>query len=203
MAKRKIKMIPSVPGMAGQVLKKYKDVITQPLYDTILLEDGDKDDKVFFANPIGQVFIAGPPIVNKTLFHTNLRQAGAVDRGKIFWMYGLSMDFGTSRIVGEDVENLLTVGQPYIVFKLLDKIYWESPLAFIPAVTGLYNVDSITNADTVTPFNQIPFLQISKTIKLLGMQNFSLTLSFGNAVALTKTYKMRFYLHGTLARSIQ
>lgn len=201
MPKKPIKMIPNIPGMAGQVLKKYKDVITQPLYDTLPLVNTAKGDQVFFANPIGQTVT--PSVVPKTLWDTNLRQAGAVDRGKIFWMYGISYTFNTSRIIGEDFESFISVGKPYLSLKLLDKIYWESPITLIPAFTGLYNVDAITNTDTVTPFNQVPFLSIGKSITFLGMQNFSLTLVIRDAITLTKSYDLTFYLHGTLARNIQ
>lgn len=188
------KMIPNVPGIAGQVVKGYKDVITQPLYDTLDIANGATGDFQFFTTPIS---------TGKTLFETNLRSAGEIERGKLFWLYGFSYSLNTSQVKGADYEDLIGTGLPYITFTLLDKVYWESPLIFIPAFTGFYNVDSITNVDTVTPFNQVKYLALSKPIKIWGKQSFSLKLTLQAALTLTKTYKMTFYLHGTMARNIQ
>lgn len=193
MAKRR--MVPNVPGAAGQVVKGYKDVITQPLYDTLDFANADVGDKVFFTTPIGQG--------GKTLYETNLRTAGEIERGKLFWLYGFSFYFNTSLIKGADVESLNGTGKPFVTFTLLDKIYWESPLFFIPSFTGYYNVDHITNVDSVTPFNQVKYLALSKPIQIWGKQSFNLTVRLQAAITLTKTYPITFYLHGTLARNIQ
>lgn len=192
MAKKK--WIPNIPGTAGQVIKGFKDVITQPLYDTLDIANGANGDFQFFTTPIS---------TGKTLFETNLRSAGEIERGKLFWLYGFSYYFNTSRIIGDDYEDLIGTGKPYITFTLLDKVYWESPLIFIPAFTGYFNADAITNTDTVTPFNQIKYLALSKPIKIWGKQSFSLKLTIQAALTLSKTYAMTFYLHGTMARNIQ
>lgn len=189
------KLKPNVPGVTGQVVRGYKDVITQPLYDTLDFANADVGDKVFFQNPIGQA--------GKTLFETNLRSAGEIERGKLFWLYGFSLMFNTSLIQGADYEDLISNGKCYLTFTLLDKIYFECPLHFVPAFTGYYNIDAITNTDTVTPFNQVKYLALGKVIRIQGKQSFNITVRIQSALTLTKTYSIGFYMHGKLARNIQ
>ena len=153
MAKRKFKA--NVPGAAGQVVKGYKDVITQPLYDTIDIADAAVGDFRFFTTPVS---------TGKTIYETNLRSAGEIERGKLFYMYGISYSLNSPIIEAADLDSLYGTGKPYIQFKLLDKIYWESQLQFIPSFTGYYSADAITNTDIVQPFNQVPFLSLSKPI---------------------------------------
>lgn len=195
---KKLRLKPNDPRVAGQVIKGMKDVISQPLYDTLQIDDAFQGNKVFFATPVGQ-----PAAAPKTLADTNLRSAGEIERGKLFFMYGMSVDFNDSQIVGADYDNLITTGRAFLQFQLLDKIYWESPFKFIPAMTGYYNIDNLTTVDTITPFNQVTYLGLSKPIKIWGKQSFSLTLQIPNAITLTKSYRLTFYLHGTLARNIQ
>ena len=188
-----------MPGVSGQIIKGYKDVISQPIYDTIDFATGVVDDQVFFANPIGSTLAPG---VNKTKWHTNLAAPGTVERGKIFWAYGMSMYFNTTRIIGDDMEAFIG-GHPYLSFTLLDKIYYECPVTFVPIFTGFYNIDAISNPDTVTPFNQVKYLALKKKITLKGLENFNVTFHFNSAVTLSKTYSVTFFLHGTMARNIQ
>lgn len=179
----------------GQVIAGIKDVISQPLYDTIQFSAASVGDQVFFAVPIG---------AGKTLWHTNMRQAGEVSRGQKFDCYGLSLTIQSAGLTLPDWVLITETAQAYVVFTFLNKVYYECPLYLIPT----FNYPSVYNgavaANSLRPFNNVPYLKFEKEIVMKGKENFDVTIRLASALGgLAASVYVTMFLHGRLWRNVQ
>lgn len=181
-----------MPDVKGQVVRGFKDVISQPLYDTLNFANADVGDKIFFTQPISS---------NKTLFETNMTVSSEISRGTKFTIHGYSLAVHQAELKLADANNLLYLSKSYLEFTLLDKIYLQVPAYFLPVYNFWYTI-AVTNSP-VRPVNNVPYLKLARKVTIEGKQNFNIKWRIQTALTLTATVPVSIFIHGVLKRNIQ
>jgi hypothetical protein len=191
-------MCPFIPGESYEY--------TQPLYDTMQLAAAAGPQTYnFFSTPLGGALVAGVP---KGYQHTNMIQAGVLEKGHRFVIEGISMYVRETAQAGTFVTladyRVLMGG--HVLLQITQREFLRVPSAKIPA-GGAELIYFSNIAPAVTEFklnhgisaNQNVFW-LKKTIPLEDQQAFNVVLTIpGTIAAVTDVTIM---LEGTLFRPV-
>ena len=181
-------------------------VMTQPIYDTVELAVAAGQVVQFFQVPLGGLLAAAFP---KTYAHTNLVQAGTLERGVDFEITGFSMftrewNSAAARHVSVDDESLY---MGHVNLELGQVSYARLPAAMIPsggaervmtsniapAVTEYYNnrgVSAVSNR-----------FHLSNPVRIAEQESIRVTLDL--ATAITVLMDVTFVLWGNMTRPVR
>lgn len=191
------------------------EVVKQPLYDYQTYPAAGATQLTFFAIPKGQS--------GKTLADTNMEVAGSLPNPKKFLVLGIEVFFipgpnpsAAAAAPGVDnfVNDVWTVFKStgYLEFFIGSKAYLDAPINMFPAVTRLAGFAGLADSTTAganqftrtsyassagQPFGLKPPLMLEPT------QNFTITLNFPTAVAISANGRIGVHLKGLLYRNSQ
>lgn len=183
-----------------------KDVILQPLYDTVPYAAAGQTQLTFFQVQLGAgttAFGTGA----KSLADTNMTLAGQLPAPQTFTIYGFRLQTPWN-IPFLDL-NIMLNG---CVFELLigTKPFLQVPARNIPAGNGPFFSGSVaaaaTNNGAVSgwPVMSNRFAIGEKPVKLNSTENFQVTLKWpGGVQAISALSSITLYLDGILKRSAQ
>jgi hypothetical protein len=196
--------MPRIPGA--------KDVILQPLWDSVRLASGTLGQVTLFQQPKGQgASVWGTATTAKTLADTNMNLAGQIGSGWQFTCYTIQVSFNAG-ITAADAIVLADTG--VIEFIVGAKTYLEIPVVNCSAgagVTGFgYTATTATNttvekqyvtnghpgAKDVFGLGELP-------ISVMENENFSVRLSWAAGASTAAETKIRVLLNGQLSRGVQ
>lgn len=192
------------------------EAIKQPLYDYQAYPAAGSTQLNFFAIPKGQS--------SKTLADTNMETAGALPNPKRFLVTGISIQFfpGTVLPSAAPATNVIDafVNDVWEVFSATawlelfigSKSYVQAPMNAFPATTRLAGFAGMSDSTTAgaTGFQRtsyaapagVPY-KMDPPIMLEPTQNFSVSLNYPTAVAITNAGRIGVHLHGILYRNSQ
>lgn len=192
------------------------EAIKQPLYDYQAYPAIGATQLNFFAIPKGQA--------GKTLADTNMETAGALPNPKRFLTTGISVQFFPGTVFPSagpaaaaidafvnDVWEIFSAAA-WVELFIGSKSYVQAPLNSFPAVTRLSGFSSQANASTAAAAQHtrtsyaaasgVPF-KLEPPIMLEPTQNFSVSINFPAAVAITNAGRIGVHLHGVSYRNSQ
>lgn len=190
----------NIPGKVEQ--------LAWSLYDSQTYVAAGQTALTFFQNPVGS---SGSGYET-----TNLDAAGSVPKGQIFLVQCIELDILPAIDVADaaalsayanDVYNFFRKG--YLEFKIGSKLYAQhGPLGLYPPRTGLSGFAATATTQTTTDSAAIyavnrgrPYALIPLTIP--SNQNFSVTLKWDSAQAISADATVKTRLSGILFRNAQ
>jgi hypothetical protein len=168
-------------------LKKYKDVIVEPRYDTVLYPAAGATQLTFFALPRGQgntsFQTAGGTTIAKTYADTNMDLAGQLPGGYFFHLLGFRV-MPSWDVTDADLKQIWNGG--VFQFIIASKPYLTVPMRTIPQGNGPAGSGSSINS------NGYPTLANSYSIRLQPLDleptmNFQVTLTWPSGQLHTST----------------
>ena len=183
-----------------------KNLITQPIYDTVQLAIGAGTYN-FFINPITSV-LAGAVV--KSYAHTNLVQAGRLEKGIDMTITGISMfirDVATGGAAVTFADYISFYNNTHINIKIGQVSFLREPAQRIPA--GCAETQYYSNiAPAVTEFkmnhgagNVFNILQLDNPLILEDQESIVVEVAVGTAmVAVTD---LTLVLHGQQTRPVR
>lgn len=193
--------------------------LTQPLYDTNVLEGGVAQQRLgFFELPIGQNMpVAGVP---KTIVDTNMTQASQLGTPQKFWLRGYNFEF--FNLEPDDIANtapdlVLLYEQSLFTFTFGNNRPWlQIPLSQIPqgcALTGTLAFGDDQNAVEAAYLHQgeasvaeyYNFTVARRPIRINTNEPFSAEITWPNGAVTWNTandQRVRVYLIGHLFAAI-
>lgn len=202
------------PATIGQQVPGVFDVITQPLYDTVVAVTGSVT-LTFFQNPVGAgVGAFGGAGVAKTKADTNLRLSGQLPAGYEFTVLGFRLATVWD-VTFADFTAFLN--RAVFRFEVGSKDYLEVPAVTIPAGNGPFGFYTQAMAAAATLVNNgwpaatNMFGIRSKPLILTGSSNFNGSLNWPATTPTIATtgyqpspgLPIRLYIDGTLKRPAQ
>jgi hypothetical protein len=192
----------------------YKDVIVEPLYDTVLYPAAGAALLSFFILPLGQgvsVFQTPAGVVAKTYADTNMQLAGQLSAGYYFKLLGFSVQ-PSFDVTDADLHGIWNGG--VFTFTSLAKDFLKVPLRKIPQSNGpmgsgasmnssgyplLKNIYSIGNQ----PLDIGPSQSFGATLQWFSLLPHAATTADGANGGHTAGLPFTVYLDGFKYRPIQ
>lgn len=183
---------------------------TQPIYDSIILPAGAAGAVIgqFFLVPFGQLIAAG---INKTYRHTNLNQAGRLERGNEIQIDSVSMFFPITAEAGAAATiadmSAVRAGNMRLRFGG-DTDFLIVPLAAIPngGMTPVYSTDAALAAEVNFGYsNGVSVTQnrfhLGQPIVLEEQESIRITVE--NMDAIVAPTEVTIFLHGASIRPVR
>lgn len=181
-------------------------ILSQPIYDTVELAVAAAQVVQFFAIPLGGLLAAAFP---KTYAHTNMVQAGVLERGIDFEITGFSMyvrewNSAAARHVFVDDQSLY---MGHLNLELGQVSYARLPAAMVPSGGAELNLYSnIAPAVTEYHINRgisavSNRFHLSNPIRIAEQEAISVTLNL--ATAITVLTDVTFVLWGNMTRPVR
>lgn len=201
-------MRPVVKGLAG-----LKDVIQQPLYDTIRIATGTSEVFSLFQEKKGQGTSAVKGSGPKTELDTNLIEQGRIPKGYLYRITGIGIE-GVAQF--DSATSTYSPVSPSVLANFLlnalvklnigEKTYLVVPASGIPAGVGIYTA-STSVATAGLPAPNITFKKLNIPHNLSENRNFEVILDntggnpykFGTDISLI----VRVWLDGIMWRIVQ
>lgn len=188
-----------------------KDVIQQPLYDTVRIPHGTSQKYTLFQEKRGQGVSAVVGTGTKTELDTNLIEQGRIPKGYLYRITGI----GIEGVAQYDGTNYAPVSPSVLANFLLnalvklnigEKTYLVVPASGIPAGVGIYTA-ATTVATAGLPAPNMTFKKLNIPHNLSENRNFEVILdntvgnpyNFGAGVSLI----IRVWLDGIMWRIVQ
>ena len=181
-------------------------VLSQPLYDTVQLAVAAAQVVRFFAVPLGGLLVAGAP---KTYAHTNLVQAGVLERGMDFEITGLSMHAWELAKAGAQpsLVDMQSLHSGHINLELGQVSYERVQTALIPAGGAeLVYFSNIVAAPTAFHVNRgisamSNRFHLTNTLRIQEQEAISVALELDTAIA--AVMDVTFVMWGNLTRPVR
>ena len=165
-------------------------IITQELWDSIALEAAAVEATLFTV-PMGQA--------GKTLYNTNMRQGGQLQKGWDFEIMALSWHV----VPDKSIDDAVALSKGTYEVHVSDKVWAEGLLNTLPSGGGL-----AFNSDFGGPFTAVRFgspdsdnlKQLSRAIPLKAAEGFHVEFSWPAAPG--EGLEFWFVLHGELQRGL-
>lgn len=120
------------------IIQGQLDARIQPIYDfwSVAVATATRQENLFTI-PFGNQYTGdGVAALNKTLFHTNMVVAGALDAPKKLLVKNIAVVFNTNI---QPTDLSLSVTQYLLTFTTLGKVYWQGHVQKCPAGGGAWS----------------------------------------------------------------
>jgi len=181
-------------------------ILSQPLYDTVQLAVAAAQVVRFFQIPLGGLLVAGAA---KTYAHTNMVQAGVLERGIDFEITGLSMYARELAKAGvqPSLVDMQSISSGHINLELGQVSYERLPTAMVPA--GGAELQYFSNiAPAVTEFHVNRGItavsnrfHLTNPIRIQEQEAISVTIDLDTAIAAVTD--VTFVLWGNMTRPVR
>lgn len=177
---------------AKGVMKKTREVLYQPLYDTVLIVSGTGTQYSFFTTK------------RNTRWLSNMNNPGQMSQYNEFDIQGIGFKLLNPLETMANLHDLYHTSQPQVTLKVESKDKLELPMDHIPQGNGF--VSHVTaSAETNNSGRELSgnIFWLKKKIELLTLQSFEVLLQFASAPTLTADTYMRCTLYGIMRRPAQ
>jgi len=201
------------------VLKKLRDVIEQPFYDTVRLAHGSQSKILLFQEIVGQGTSAIKGSGPKTELDTNMIESGRVPKGYAYQINGIGVEvvalFDGTNLTYPTLETIQSFAMNTLLKLVIgEKPYVKAPVLFLPAGTGISAAVATTqSATTLTPATlgtpqKVNLRKLAIPHRISENRNFYIELDNTNGNAYDfggsgRALIVRVYLDGILWRIVQ
>jgi len=191
-----------------------REIVWNPLYDTVTYAQAGQTSLTLFANPIGQS--------SKTIADTNMTLAGQLPAMQSFLVTSIHVELlppalpgratNAAGAVATNINDVQEVAQSGVLtMNIGNKIYvQEGPLGVFPPTWRVGGLAALAGAgEAADKFSVIDYGQtVGDAYEVLpflipSSQNFSVVLTWPTAVGITAATPIKVRLNGFLWRSVQ